>query len=403
MICPSLRGKSWVDEDNSFFIMLPDKKLCVLIVDNSLAVTGALNAMRRATEPLRPGIHFEWVLPVSSTCKAELEADGYVVHELPFVELSRRKKDLLLYLPMLLLNGWRLHRIAARRHVNILHINDFYNLTAYIARLISGCKLLVFTHVRFLPHAQMPFLARSWRWLAEHAAQQVICVSESVRSYFASNSVRIYTVYDPLPARGEKLMPYSVSGNNDRPVQLLYLGNYIRGKGQNLALEAFCLAYARNPNLRLRFVGGDMGMIKNQEFQRELEKTAQAMNLVGIVHFDGFAIDTEAAIKAHDIILNFSEAESFSLICLDVLYYGVPLISSDCGGPAELFEAGKSGLLVPNRAVPAMADAILALAGNKALRQQFSGASRAFVRQKFAPANTYELLEGCYQQAFLHL
>ncbi|WP_168675040.1 glycosyltransferase family 4 protein [Hymenobacter artigasi] len=379
--------------------MLPDKQLRVLIVDNSRAITGALNAMRRATQSLRSGIHFEWVLPVGSTCVAELEADGYVVHELPFVELSRRKSDLLLYLPMLLLNGWRLHRLAARRQVDILHLNDFYNLTAYAARWLSGCKLLVVAHVRFLPQAQVSFLARGWRWLAENAAQQVLCVSEAVRSYFASDSVWIHTVYDPLPVRGEKLLPHIVSHDNTSPVRLLYLSNYIRGKGQNLALEAFQSAYARNPNLRLRFMGGNMGMGKNQEFQRELETAAQALNLVGIVHFEGFVVDTEAAIKAHDIILNFSEAESFSLTCLDALYYGVPLIASDCGGPTELFEAGKSGLLVPNRNVSAMADAIVALAADEGLRHQFSGAGRIFVRQKFAPAHTYELLAGYYQQA----
>ena len=118
------------------------------------------------------------------------------------------------------------------------------------------------------------------------------------------------------------------------------------------------LAHARNPNLRLHFVGGDMGMVKNQEFRPELEAPQQAAGLAEAVHFDGFAADTEAAMKAHDIVLNFSEAESFSLTCLDALYYGVPLIATDCGGPAELFENGRSGLLVPNRNVPAMAEAI---------------------------------------------
>ena len=57
----------------------------------------------------------------------------------------------------------------------------------------------------------------------------------------------------------------------------------------------------------------------------------------GVVHFDGFAANTEVAMKGHDMVLNFSEAESFSLTCLDALYYGVPLIATDCGGPAELF------------------------------------------------------------------
>ena len=370
--------------------------LIILIIDNSRAVTGALNAMRHATGPLRPGIAFEYVLPTGSTGRSVLEADGYVVHELPFVEISRRTADLLCYVPMLLLNGWRLHQLARRRGAALVHLNDFYNLTGYVARFFSLGRLRVLTHVRFLPQTLPQPLARTWRWLAEHAAQQVLCVTKAVRSYFAPGNVRVRTVYDPLPARGETLPLYEVSDVINRPLRLLYLSNYIRGKGQNLALEAFRMAYISNPNLRLHFVGGDMGMVKNQEFRCELEATAQAAGLAQVVHFDGFAADTEAAMKAHDIVLNFSEAESFSLTCLDALYYGVPLIASDCGGPAELFEAGKSGLLVPNRDVPAMAEAISALTANRSMRQQFSVASRAFVRQKFSPDSTYLQLADCY-------
>lgn len=375
--------------------------ILVLVVDNSRAVTGALNAMRHATGPLRPNINFEYVLPLGSTGRTVLEADGYIVHELPFVEISRRKADVVWYVPMLLLNGWRLHRLALQRGAAIVHLNDFYNLTGYVARFFSLNRLQVITHVRFLPQTLPQPLARTWRWLAEHRAQQVLCVSEAVRSYFAPSHSRVRTIYDPLPEKGEQLPPYMVNSKKDRPIRLLYLSNYIRGKGQNFALDAFRLAHAQNPNLRLHFVGGDMGMAKNQEFRAELQEAAHTAGLADVVDFDGFSAETEAAMKAHDIVLNFSEAESFSLTCLDALYYGVPLIASDCGGPAELFDAGISGLLVPNRDVPAMAAAIIQLAGNVSKRQQLSVASHVFVRQKFAPANTYLLLADCYHRALV--
>ena len=371
----------------------------ILIVDNSRAITGALNALRHATGPLRDQFDFVFVLPTGSTGRPMLEAEGYRVHELPFVEISRRPLDLLRYFPVLLLNGWRLRQLARREGAGAIHLNDFYNLTGYVARWLSLGQLPVLTHVRFLPQALPQLFARPWRWLAEHAAQQVLCVSDAVRVYFAPHHSRVQTVYDPLPARGEQLPAYVVADEQGGPVRLLYLSNYIRGKGQNFALEAFRLAHVRNPSLHLTFVGGDMGMVKNQEFRRELEAIVQAAGLTGAVTFGEFSAHPEATMKAHDIVLNFSEAESFSLTCLDALYFGIPLIATDCGGPAELFENGKSGLLVPNRDVSAMADAIVALAGNEALRRQFSGASRAFVRQKFAPARTYELLAGCYQQA----
>lgn len=375
---------------------LPGVRPLILLVDNSRAVTGALNALRHATRPLRDQFDFAYVLPVGSVGSAVLAAEGYCVHELPFVEISRRPVDLLRYFPLLLLNGWRLYRLAQREKAAAIHLNDFYNLAGYVARFFSLGRLPVLTHVRFLPQALNPLFARSWGWLAEHLSQQVLCVSEAVRSYFTHGGRRIRTVYDPLPARGEQYSRYTVEVDEQQPMSLLYISNYIRGKGQNFALEAFQLAYARNPNLRLHFVGGDMGMTKNQEFRSELEITVQDAGLTGVVSFYDFATDTETVMKAHNMVLNFSEAESFSLTCLDALYYGVPLIATNCGGPAELFENGRSGLLVPNRDVLAMADAILTLAGDVALRQQFSDASRLFVRQKFAPVHTYELLADCY-------
>ncbi|MDB5234314.1 MAG: hypothetical protein JWR44_1307 [Hymenobacter sp.] len=381
----------------------PAAKPLILLVDNSRAVTGALNALRHATSPLRDQFDFAYVLPTGSAGSAVLAADGYRVHELPFVEISRRPADLLRYVPMLLLNGWRLRRLARQERAAAVHLNDFYNLTGYVARWLSLGRLPVLTHVRFLPQVLPQVFARPWRWLAEHAAQQVICVSDAVRRYFAPGHNRVRTVYDPLPARGEQHEAYVVAPAEGRPLRLLYLSNYIRGKGQNFALEAFRHAYARNAGLSLHFVGGDMGMAKNQEFRQELEAATQAAGLAGAVHFDGFAADTEAAMKAHDIVLNFSEAESFSLTCLDALYYGVPLIATDCGGPAELFESGKSGLLVPNREVAAMAEAILQLAGDEMMRRQFSVASRLFVREKFAPARTYQLLADCYHRALTRL
>ncbi len=372
------------------------KRPTILVVDNSRAVTGALNALRHATSPLREQFDFAYVLPTGSTGRAVLETDGYRVHELPFVEISRRPSDLLRYLPLLLLNGWRLHQLARREQARALHLNDFYNLTGYVARGLSRGRLPVLTHVRFLPQALPQLFARPWRWLAEHLAQRVLCVSDAVRAYFAPGHPQVLTVYDPLPARGEKQPPHAVAPGEAAPLHLLYLSNYIRGKGQNFALEAFRLAYARQPRLRLHFVGGDMGLAKNQEFRQELEARVQQAGLTEVVQFSGFATDTEALMKSHDVVLNFSEAESFSLTCLDALYYGVPLIASDCGGPAELFENGRSGLLVPNRDVAAMAAALEQLASSGAQRQAFSVAGRAFVRRKFAPAHTYEQLGACY-------
>ena len=368
----------------------------ILLIDNSRAVTGAINALRHATEPLCGQFQFVYVLPTGSTARAVLEADGYTVRELPFVEISRRKADLLLYAPMLVHNGWRLYRLAQREGAQIIHLNDFYNLTGYLAKALNLGRLEIITHVRFLPQSLPQPLARTWRWLSGRLASRTVCVSRAVGRYF-DGVANARVIYDPLPGSEHHPLPPHLP-RPDGSVELLYLSNYIQGKGQDLALAAFRLAYAQDSRLRLRFVGGDMGMAKNQEFRQRLEAGVRQAGLDGVVRFEGFAADVEQVIKEADILLNFSESESFSLTCLDALFYGTPLIASDCGGPAELFENEQSGLLVPNRDVPAMAAAIGQLAASVELRAAFAAAGRVFVRQKFAPANTYEALGRLYQQ-----
>jgi len=239
-------------------------------------------------------------------------------------------------------------------------------------------------------------LARAWRLLAKLGSRQIVCVSAAVKSYFA-NVPQAQIVYDPLPSSELHPMPTHVA-QPDGTVHLLYLSNYIQGKGQDLALKAFIQAYAQNNTLRLHFVGGDMGLRKNREFKQRLKIATQEASLQEVVSFGDFTTDVEAIIKAADIVLNFSESESFSLTCLDALFYGTPLIASDCGGPAELFEHGSSGLLVPNRDVAAMAEAIVGLAADKKMRDTFAQAGRAYVRRKFASVATYQALGSLYRQ-----
>ncbi|WP_170934755.1 glycosyltransferase family 4 protein [Hymenobacter gelipurpurascens] len=369
----------------------------VLLIDSSRAVTGALNAIRHATGPLQTQFRFIYVVPSGSTARPLLEQDGYLVHELPFVEISRRKAELLRYLPMLLLNGWRLHRLAKRSGAAIVHLNDFYNLTGYVAKLLSFGRLRVVTHVRFLPQSLPQPFARTWRWFGEQFSDRVLCVSEAVRRYFGAH-YKVQVVFDPIPGKEQYLAPVVPNIRLDNTVQLLYLSNYIQGKGQDLAVRAFQRAYIQNDRLRLTFVGGDMGMVKNREFRQKLQDFVQANDLTDIVRFEGFVSDVEKVVKEADILLNFSESESFSLTCLDALYFGTPLIASDCGGPSELFEHRHSGWLVPNRDIAAMATAITTLAADATMRTRFAAAGRKFVRYKFRPAATYEKLGQVYRE-----
>jgi glycosyltransferase involved in cell wall biosynthesis len=130
-----------------------------------------------------------------------------------------------------------------------------------------------------------------------------------------------------------------------------------------------------------------MGLEKNRQLRADLEALATSLGVTEAIKLHDFASDVEGLIKQYDVLLNCSEVESFSMVCFEALYFGVPLIATDCGGPRELFEDGRSGYLIPVGDEAAVADRLLRLAADANLRQSFAEAGRAFVEQKFGAAD----------------
>ena len=60
-----------------------------------------------------------------------------------------------------------------------------------------------------------------------------------------------------------------------------------------------------------------------------------------------------------------------------------PIVASDVPGCREVVRPGETGLLVPPRDIPGLADAIAALAGDPARRKAMGRAGRALVEHDF--------------------
>jgi L-malate glycosyltransferase len=353
----------------------------ILIIDNSIAFTGALKCALSQAELLSQEHSFSFVLPEESTAIATVTERGYHVHQLPLKEIRKSPKALAAYPFFLIKNLRRLRALVKRERIDAVQVNDFYNLLGALLKL-SGYRGKLITYVRFLPSTIPPPLRKLWLSLALKYSDYIIAVSDAVLRELPTHR-KIVRIYDPV-----NLQESSKSQKASRDlIRLLYLGNFIQGKGQEHALDAFHRAYQQNSNLRLRFVGGDMGLAKNAAFKRELQDRANSLNLSSAISFDSFKSDVEEEIKNADIALNFSEAESFSLTCLEASFYGTPVIATRCGGPEEIIATNETGLLVPKKEAAAMAEAILLLAADPVLRQQYGAAAKAYVRKKFSKDN----------------
>ncbi len=367
------------------------RKKKIGIVDNSVGMTGALKSILNFAIYARENLDFIFILPTGGESIDIIKNHGFKVFEIPFVEISSNFKHNLKYFPSLVRNSVVLMKIIKKEGVNYIHINDFYNLTPILTKIFYN-RFSIVTHIRFMPNRfPKPLL---WFWMSLHLkfAEHVICVSNAVKNMLPSHK-KIKVIYDCLSERIDKGL---VKVNQKQEISILYLSHFIKGKGQDLAIESFSRAYSENKNLRMKMVGGDLGLEKNAIYKKNLLQMVKEKGLENIISFHPEVEDSYKEMQAADIFLNFSESESFSMTCLEALSYGVPLIATDSGGPAELFVDGESGFLVPKNDVQAMARAIKKLALSSDLRKNFSIRGIEYVDKKFSEANTFDKLRNLY-------
>jgi glycosyltransferase involved in cell wall biosynthesis len=100
------------------------------------------------------------------------------------------------------------------------------------------------------------------------------------------------------------------------------------------------------------------------------------------VHFLGMRADTDAVWRALDVAAISSDREGFPVAALEAMTNGVPLVATAVGGVPELLEDGVSALLLPPRNPEALAQALVRLLDDPALRATLADeakrVSRAF-------------------------
>jgi glycosyltransferase involved in cell wall biosynthesis len=128
-----------------------------------------------------------------------------------------------------------------------------------------------------------------------------------------------------------------------------------------------------------------MRSAKNLSYKNRLIEKAKASGVTDFIEFGNFTADVEKTIIESDIVLNFSESESFSMTCAEASYYGKPVIATRCGGPEEIIADQESGILVDKENITQMAEAIVMLSNNAELQKQFGEFGKSYVRQKFSP------------------
>ena len=130
-----------------------------------------------------------------------------------------------------------------------------------------------------------------------------------------------------------------------------------------------------------------------------LEEQIQRLGLSEAMTPLGFRSDALAIIAAADLFVLPSLAEPFGLALLEAMALGKPVVATCAGGPLEIVEEGRTGLLVPPSSPDRLADAIGRLLSNLPEARRMGEAGLIRFQEHFTVARMAQATLAFYRRA----
>lgn len=351
---------------------MTDQRPLVCILDASVAMTGALMAARSEATLLADRARFCLILPSGSKVRNCDLPEFERVIRLPVRPLRKTLGSAISYIPGVVVGGRMLAKTLQELDCQRLQVNDFYLAQASVARL-CGYRGNVVTWVRIDPDRFGP-IGRMWLSAARRSSDALVAVSRFIAERLSGTENEI--VFDPAP---------DVQAVKPGGQRFLFLGNYVEGKGQEMAIRAFHRLAGDYPAAELALHGSTMGLDKNHRYRERLGALADDGAGARQIRLDGIADDLAEVFGQSLAALNCSASESFSLTCLEASAHGLPVIATRCGGPEEIVADGQTGFLVDVGDEIALEERMRVLLDDPALAEMQGAAGRERVRRLFGP------------------
>jgi D-inositol-3-phosphate glycosyltransferase len=131
-----------------------------------------------------------------------------------------------------------------------------------------------------------------------------------------------------------------------------------------------------------------------QGFKKTLEDLCQQLGVTKYVQFLSFTNAVPEFMSALDIFVLPSHTETFGFVLVEAMAMAKAIVATNSGGVPEIITDGSTGLLVPPRNVPALAESLLKLLNDDHLRSLFSQEARTDALKRFDITHCIDQLVG---------
>lgn len=315
------------------------------------------------------------------------------------------------FIPLALASGFHLGALLTLRRLaaqaDVMHLHGAR--AALFGRLAAAMlgkrrpRVIYTIHGFAAPHYAWPRrrLLLALEHLLSRWTDRIIAVSEDERRTFLSTSTgcppnKVYVVrngisllpFQDLPCRDvirQKLgLPLGV------PVVITVCRLY-KPRDFTTLLYAF-QRLVQQKEAHLVIVG-------DGPYRPRIEGTIEALHLNNRVTLVGFRHDVPRLLGVSTLfVLSTALWEGLPLTILEAMAAGLPVVASRVGGTPEAVEDGKTGLLVPPKDPPALAEAMHRILSDPALAEAMGRAGRARVERLFTVERMVREISAIYRE-----
>jgi glycosyltransferase involved in cell wall biosynthesis len=317
----------------------------------------------------------------------QLAADGFHMHA---VRLRRRMNPLVHIAPL-----WALYGLIRRERFAL--VNTHSPVAAAVGRLagwLAQAPVIIYTVHGFYFHDNMPWAKRrafiALEWLLGRMTDRFMFVSDedrqtALREGIAADASRVTTIYNGVdleayPPKG------SASGSAGGPRTRLNIpqgapvvgivGRVVREKGYMEFAEMAKLVSTDRGDVYFLVVGDALPSDRDG-IVTELRSRVESAGLLDRFRFTGFTDRVADYLQAMDIFVLPSYREGFPRSVLEAMSSALPVVATNIRGCREAVVNGETGLLVPPRDGPALAEAVSRLLQNPGLARRMGESGRA--------------------------
>ncbi|MBU0731983.1 glycosyltransferase [Patescibacteria group bacterium] len=242
----------------------------------------------------------------------------------------------------------------------------------------------------FLAHVKIPPLQKTYKKLL-HQVDQLVCISEGVadnmHEKFKISKNKLVVIhngfdFDLLKGTGEQKRKSNV---------ILAVGRLAPQKDYPTLLKAFRLVRDKTD--------AELWIIGDGDLEKKLKKQADMLGISEHIKWLGYQKNPFKYMKQATVFALSSAWEGFGNVITEAMACQCPVVSTDCPyGPSEIISHNKDGYLVTVGDFEKLADHIIKLLDDPALRQKIAFNGLNTVKTAFSPDNMVQAYERLFSK-----